>query len=81
MSFFSHALGFELIWATLPFVLFEFLNQEECAARQTGRGEEIAFYGGGVHYAVHRTPLLAPLDTLTATHSFSYYLLFKATHK
>lgn len=36
------------------------------------------FYGGGVHYAAHRTPLLAPLHTLTAAHSFSYTCFLKS---
>lgn len=76
MPLFARTLPFEFIRATLP-LADRVLKQEECAARQTGREEEIAFYGGGVHYAAHRTPLLAPLHTLTAAHSFSYTCFLK----
>ena len=46
---------------------------------ENSRGDKIAVYGeevegavgrGGDHYALRATPLLAPLHTLTAAHSF-----------
>lgn len=44
------------------------LEAERDAACQTGIKMEIAFYVVVVLYAAHETPLLAPLETLTAAH-------------
>lgn len=48
------------------------LMQENVLLVKLGEKRRQLFYGGGVHYALHRTPLLAPLHTLTAAHSLSY---------
>lgn len=52
------------------------VSAEEHAACQSGGRDSFSVWVG-VHYAAHRMPLLAPLHTLTSTHSFSYTYFLK----